>query len=83
MKTAVRAFNRIFNPINESIGMGASTDGEFSGEHYANLWDSEYVRVAALVAERFRITENDLVGAVIDDQTTNLQLTQHAWENTP
>jgi hypothetical protein len=62
---AVRAFNRIWEPISESIELAADADagfdaGEWSGDHHAKRLADEFYRVMELVAGRFGLTRQEL-----------------------
>lgn len=83
MKTAVRAFNKIFNPIAANICMGAELDrgfdgGEFSGAAHDGYFEFEWNRVLGYVAERFQVEPNELADEMYFCQREELyHMTQH------
>lgn len=63
--TAVRAFERIWEPIASALDEAERADagfdgGEWSGPAHANIYDREYRRILALVAGRFGMDEDGL-----------------------
>lgn len=68
---AVRAFNRVWNPIAHDLGMIEEADrgfdgGEFSGSFHNDQWSREYARVLALVGSRFDVKADALDEMVMD-----------------
>lgn len=70
---AVRAFNRVFDPIAAAINFGYEMasqydGGEFIGEAYEREFEDQFKRVGEMVATRFNTTYDELTNAVYLDQ---------------
>lgn len=71
MARAVRAFAKVWVPIGERLDMAAHLDaqfdgGEWSGPANARHEQLEHLRVLTLVAEKFKISVENLEGALMD-----------------
>jgi uncharacterized membrane protein len=73
---AARAYLRILRPISEAMDMAAIADAGFDGGEWSDaasdrMFEDEECRVLDLVANRFGITQSDLVNAIYESSARN------------